>query len=166
MRRKNNNTVFITNQNITGKHRCIATPNRHIKVIGLMQRQVGRRRRARVICMNGKFSNAIGIPETTISHDPLDATLHQTGYKDRSRRCRARVLAAVHHQNMSLRALLDSNALRVVWITEHLNRITIFACGDIAQRIGLPNHIFTLRGNLLDILDELIANAALKKGRT
>jgi hypothetical protein len=65
---------------------------------------------------------------------------------------------------MTSRALFNRNTLRMVGITENLDRVAIFTRRDIAQGISLPDHVFAFGRNRADILNKLVPKAAFKKG--
>ncbi|MNL38352.1 hypothetical protein D3C87_1605570 [compost metagenome] len=105
-----------------------------------------------------------GIAEAAIGDDAGDPADHQPRDENVTGGCGARVLAAVHHQNVPGRAVLHRDALRVVRIAELAQLIAVLASRNIAQRVGRADHVDALGPDRMHPLDDLIAQAALEQG--
>ena len=164
MGRDDDDALGIADHDIAREDRDIAAADRPIDLDGLMQGQVGRGGRAIVIGREGQFRDLVGIAEAAIGDDAGDAALHQARDEDAAGGSRARVLAAIDHHHRPGRAILDRLALRMGAILEDGKLIQILARRDVAEREGLADHGACAGIERADILDELVAQAALEQG--
>ena len=165
MRRDHHHAFAVADHDVARKHRCVAAADRHVDVERLVQRDVGRRRRAVVIGGDGELGDLGRIAEAAVGDHARRAAHHQARHQDRARRCGARVLAAVDDEHGAGRAVLDGLALRMRAILEHADGVEILARRDVAQREGLADHRLGVRIERMHVLDELIAQAALVERR-
>ncbi len=103
------------------------------------------------------------VPEPTVRNHPGDAPLHHPGHEDRSGGRGARVLPTVDNHDMPGWNFLHAHALRMGRVLEHGERVEIFARWNIAERVGLADHVPRLRRNGPHILDELVLQADLEQ---
>ena len=84
------------------------------------------------------------VAEAAVSHHACDAAFHQARHQDRARGGGTRVLAAVHDQHRTGRAILDRLALRMAAVAEYVDLVevlahAVFQHGHFAKNISRPD---------------------------
>ncbi len=142
----------------------VAAADRNVDVERLVQRQVRRRGGTAVIGGDVEFADFRAVPEAAVGDDTRDTAHHQPRNQDRARGSRPRILPAIHHHDETGWALLHGRALRVFGILKDRKLVQVLAGRDVSKGKGLADHVLRLRRDRTNVLDELVAQAALEEG--
>jgi hypothetical protein len=88
--RHDDDAVGVADDHVAREHRSAAAADRHIDVDGLVQGQVGRRRRPLVEGRHGHFGDLGAVTKAAVGDDTGHAAHHQAPHQDAAGRGRAR----------------------------------------------------------------------------
>ena len=127
---------------------------------GVVLDEVGDRARALRVDGDAEPLDLRRVSERAVGDDAADSPGLRPREQDPARGRGPRLVAAVHHEDVAGRDVLDRLALRVVVVLEDVERVDVLAGGDVPEREGGTGH--PVRRDGPDALQEDVAQPALR----
>jgi hypothetical protein len=158
--------LAIAHHDVAGPDRRVAAADRHIDVDRLVERQVGRRGGAMVIGGDRQLGDLRAVAKAAVGDDAGNtATISRDTRMPPAEAARASLRLSI---TITAPGGHSSTALRCGWPRSWNTEIGFRSsrARDVAQGEGLADHGRQRRVQRPDVLDELVAQAALEQGRT